>query len=101
MQPAISYDPLDWTPSDVANNLQIHHPDHEDSENSFSPSLTQMLNSSSSPYRTRQPSGWMRDYFASTVILSMESTYYAEACQSEEWRAACDEEMGSIYKNDT
>jgi hypothetical protein len=43
----------------------------------------------------------MRDYFADTVAISMEPTYYVDACQSGEWRAACDEEMASIHKNNT
>ena len=100
MQPETFYDPLDWIPSDVANDLQSHHSDQEDS-GTLSPSLAQTIVSSSRPYQTRQPPGWMRDYFAGTVALSMEPTCYAEACQSEEWRAACDEEIASIYKNDT
>jgi hypothetical protein len=106
IQPAISYDPLDWTPSDVANDLQSHHPDYSNSDthHSYSPSLPQLTSvdsDSGRPSRSRQPPGWMRDYFAGTVALSMEPTSYAEAAQSKEWSDACDEEMASIYKNDT
>jgi hypothetical protein len=100
MQPATSYNPLDWTPSDVANDLHSHYPDSTDPESSLllSPSL---LESTGRPHRTKQPPGWMHDYFVDTVDISMEPTCYADACQSEEWRAACDEEMVSIHKNNT
>jgi hypothetical protein len=100
MQTAPSYDPLNWTPSDVANDLHSHYPNSTDPESSLSLSPSP-LESTGRPHRTKQPPGWMRDYFANTVAISMEPTCYANACQSEEWRAACDEEMASIHKNNT